>query len=766
MRKLLLPLILLPYLIFGQSRIGEWRAHVSFTPIIKVAETPEAIVAATSNGLLFTDKEGRQITTKTKANGLSDDGISAISYASVPNILLVGYQNGNVDLLQKGGIVNFPDLTRKAGLPNKTIHRIICEGNYAWLCCAFGIVKIDLLKVEVAETWYLGAQNDPKEANDLASMGANWYVATNRGIFTAPKQNSNLQDYRNWQLQSGLPQPDADFSSIAFSDGLIFVHDRSNDQLIAWDGNKWLRYYPEIKQIRGIRSESNGLIILTKGAVWLAGKAGNKIISSYQSGGIPEVIDPRDALTDSNGKLWIGDNRFGLTYQSTSSSFVHLDSNSPGSDQITALNSANEEIFAATSIDNTVGIPEASISIYQAGIWQNFSAADDIGLKSIRPITSFAFSSNKPDEYWASTAGSGLLFFQKTRVIAHYNELNSLLGVLNGSCVVSSLATDSQNNLFYTNPTGKIPLGSLSQSGNFVSLPYPNLNSPNATTGNQIISKTGVHWVAIPQEGLFAFKIKGAVENISDDQYRKVVVQSRFSNGTTSLITQFGEISTIVEDHNQDIWVGTGTGVVVYTNPDRIFDSGEFYGSQPSLDDGEGLFKPILEKEKITAIAVDGGNRKWVGTTNSGVFLFSEQGDHLLRHFDSQNSPLPSGRIDAIAILPESGEVFFATERGLFSWKSDATAGAGGLEKAYVWPNPLRETFDGVATIDGLTEGTEIRVTDVAGNLIFKTSSLGGRATWNVKNSSGKRVATGVYLIFCSSPQQKTTKIIKLLIIH
>lgn len=178
MRKLLLSLILLPCLIFGQSRIGEWRAHVSFIPVIKVVETPESIVAATANGLLFTDKTGRQNTTTTKANGLSDYGISAISYATEPNILIVGYQNGNLDLLQRGGIVNFPDLTRKTGLPDKTIHRIICEGNNAWLCCGFGIVKVDLQKVEVAETWYLGAQNDLKEANDLVSVGGDWYVAT------------------------------------------------------------------------------------------------------------------------------------------------------------------------------------------------------------------------------------------------------------------------------------------------------------------------------------------------------------------------------------------------------------------------------------------------------------------------------------------------------------------------------------------------------------------------------------------------------------
>ncbi len=764
MRNLLLLLILLPCLIFGQSRIGEWRAHVSFTPIIKVAETQESIVAATANGLLFADKGGLQINTTTKANGLSDYGISAISFAPVPNILVIGYENGNVDFLRKDGIINFPDLTRKAGLQNKTINRIICEGNYAWLCCAFGIVKVDLQKVEVAETWYLGAQNDLKEANDMASMGANLYVATNHGIFIAANQNSNLQDYRNWQPQSGLPQPDADFSSIAFSDGLLFVHDRSNDQLLAWDGHKWLRYYPEIKQIESIKSSVNGLIILAKGKVWLIGKGGNKNISSYQPDGIPEEIDPRDALTDSNGKLWIGDNRFGLTSQTISSTFIHLKANAPESDQITALKSMGEEIFAATSTYNAGGISEASYSIYQAGIWQNFAAADDPGLKSIAPINSFVAVNGKSDEYWASTSGSGLLYFRKNRVATHYNEQNSSLGAMNGSCIVNGLAADNQNNLFYTNPTGKVPLGSLSQSGNFISLPYPGLD--NSTIGNQILSKSGVHWVVLPQEGLFAFKVKGTAGNISGDQYRKVAVQSRFSNGTTSLITQFGEISTIVEDHNQDLWVGTGTGVVVYTNPDRIFDPGEFYGSQPSLDDGEGLFKPILEKEKITAIAIDGGNRKWIGTTNSGAFLFTEQVTHLLRHFDSQNSPLPSGRIDAITILPESGEVFFATEKGLFSWKSDATAGTGNLDKAYVWPNPLRETFDGVVTIDGLTDRTEVKITDVAGNLIFKTTSLGGRATWNAKNSSGKRVATGVYLIFCISPQNKTTKIIKLLVIH
>ena len=165
-------------------------------------------------------------------------------------------------------------------------------------------------------------------------------------------------------------------------------------------------------------------------------------------------------------------------------------------------------------------------------------------------------------------------------------------------------------------------------------------------------------------------------------------------------------------------------------------------------------------------MAVDGGNRKWIGTANSGLFLFTEEGDHLLRHFDSKNSPLLSDQILSLAIVPQNGELFIATDRGLFSCKSDATTGRSDFGKAYVWPNPLRETYEDGVTIDGLAAGTDVRITDVAGNLVFKTASLGGRALWNARNVKGDRVSTGVYLIFCSSGQPKASKIIKLLVIH
>ncbi len=765
MKPIICLLVLLSGLASAQNYSGTWSAHVSFTPVICVTETAEAIATVTSNGLLLSDKKDGHITTRTKVNGLTGSGISALGYASGPNYLLVAYEDGNLDLLQNEKIIKLPDLTRKSGLPDKTIHKVICEGNFAYLCCAFGIVKVDLSKQEIAETWYFNIGNGQVAAYDLIPYGGSWYAATGRGIFRGDKQNSNLQDYRNWQLQSALPQPDAIFSSFSLAGGLLFTLDQSNDRLLAFDGKSWLPKYPEIKKIRKIKASATGLIVLTDAGIWLTSLAGNSLINAYQPVNSQVLMDPRDALTDQNGTLWIADHNSGLMHQ-VAGSFQQLSANAPGSNQITALKAGTEDIFAATVSTNSAGIPEAAISIYQAGIWQNFTAADDAGLKSVRPITAFAPDKSHPDEFWASTAGSGLLLFQKNRVANHYNELNSPLGAINGSCVVNGLTLDSENNLWYTNPTGKVRLGSRSASGIFSTLNYQGMGYSASPTGDVLVSSSAIHWVVLPDEGLFAFKINGITANSSSDPTRKFAVQSRFSNGSTTLITAFSQISSVTEDLNHELWVGTGSGVVVYSNPDKVFDPGDFYATQPSPDDGSGIFKPILEKEKITAVAVDGGNRKWIGTTNSGIFLFTEEGEHLLRHFDSKNSPLLSDQILSLAIAPQNGELFIATDKGLFSCKSDATTGRSDFSKAYVWPNPLRETYEGGVTIDGLAESTDVRITDVAGNLVYKTTSLGGRALWNARNAKGDRVSTGVYLIFCSSGQPKASKIIKLLVIH
>lgn len=756
-------LLVLPLCLNGQSRLTGWKSYVSFNAVFQLAATPDFVVAATAGGIFFTDRKGTVISTFSKAEGLAEAGISSISYSQSTETLIVGYKSGNLDLIFNEQVYNLPDITRKSDIQDKAIHRIYCEGEYAYLCCAFGIVKIDIKKCETAETWYLGPASNKPEAFDLISFKDAWWVATSLGIYKAEKQNSNLQDYRNWKLQSTNSPPDNSFSCLAQFNGMLYTIDSGTNRILATNGINWQQKFPEIKNLRSIRTAASGLIILSKGEVWLSDNAGISRIDNYS--GSNSTIDPRDALVNSNGDLWIGDYRHGLTLR-TGTTFLHIVPNSLCNDHITALKTGSGNIFAATSIKGAEGIQEASYSILESGQWQNFTAEEDPGLKSIGPITSFALSGKNQGEYWASSSESGLLQFKNNRLTARYDEANSALGAVNGLCNVSSIILDDQNNLWYTNPTGTVRLGTRSANGQFKQLPFPGMSYSPYPTGEIITSSQGIYWVVLPDEGLFAFKVPGTAVNGSVGLFRKIPVQSRFSNGSSTVVKPFRDISAIAQDRNSQLWVGTGTGIVVYSNLEKVFDAGEFFGIQPSIDDGEQLFKPILDKEKITAIAIDGSNRKWIGTAHSGVFLFSENGEHLLHHFNAKNSPLLSDEILYIAITPLNGEVFFATSQGLASYKGDATSGATNLDMSYVWPNPLRETFDGVVTIDKLTEGTHVKITDLTGNLIFQTTSLGGRVVWNAKRANGTRVSTGIYLIFCSSPQSKASKILKLLVIH
>ena len=267
-------------------------------------------------------------------------------------------------------------------------------------------------------------------------------------------------------------------------------------------------------------------------------------------------------------------------------------------------------------------------------------------------------------------------------------------------------------------------------------------------------------WILIPT-GHDAYVI-----DKTGTQKKRLLVTSYFNNGENEIFNRMNDVYSIAEDNEGAIWIGTSKGVAVYNNANRIWDTDNFYATQPSLDLNDGLYHPLLETETVSAIAVDGANRKWIGTKNSGVYLITENGEKEVLHFTQENSPLLSNNITAIAINQLSGEVFFGTDEGLISYLGDAIGGKDAYENVYVYPNPVRETYDGPVTISGLVENTDIKITDISGNLVYNTQSLGGQATWDGNNLNGNRVKTGVYLVFCNDESGEETHITKLLFIN
>ena len=214
--------------------------------------------------------------------------------------------------------------------------------------------------------------------------------------------------------------------------------------------------------------------------------------------------------------------------------------------------------------------------------------------------------------------------------------------------------------------------------------------------------------------------------------------------------------------------MATSQGPFYYPRPSAILKGEGTGGIHPPRPSGtyEDRPFPLLGSENILSVAIDGADRKWFGTETAGVFLINDDNAGEARHFTAENSPLFSNRIYDIAINDKTGEVFFATEYGIVSYRSDAVSSGEDFGHVYAFPNPVRPEYQGEITITGLIRDADVKITDVAGNLVYQTRTLGGQAVWNGCNRQGRRVATGTYLVFCTNDDGSKTHITKILFVH
>lgn len=222
-----------------------------------------------------------------------------------------------------------------------------------------------------------------------------------------------------------------------------------------------------------------------------------------------------------------------------------------------------------------------------------------------------------------------------------------------------------------------------------------------------------------------------------------------------------GNVNTLSLDKDGQIWVGTSNGVAVFDNPTGAFDGGSFNAYTPVFER-----RRLLNNQVVTAIAIDGGNRKWIGTQN-GIFLFNADATELVTNFTDKNSPLPSNEIQYITVEPVSGEVYIRTTNGLVSYRGTASEGSQTQDQnaVKVFPNPVRPDFNGTVGISGLVEDAYVKITDANGRLVYETRANGGTAVWNGRMLNGDKVATGVYMIFSFNRKGEETLVSRLAVI-
>jgi hypothetical protein len=257
-------------------------------------------------------------------------------------------------------------------------------------------------------------------------------------------------------------------------------------------------------------------------------------------------------------------------------------------------------------------------------------------------------------------------------------------------------------------------------------------------------------WMAINQVGLVGYNPGSSITDPSDD--KRILLLEGETNGNLPS----KEVTAIAVDFDNEIWIGTDNGFVVLYNSENAFDApaGSISAQRIKLE-FEGNVEFVLGNTSVTDIEVDGGNRKWFGTNGAGVVLLSADGLEIVKQFTTQNSPIISDNVIDIEIDQKTGEVFIVTDKGLVSYRGDASFEDPDVSDVQIFPNPARPEFDGPITIQGIRFDSDVRITDVAGNLVFKTTSNGGTATWDGRTLLGENVVTGVYLIWVAPNNSK-----------
>ena len=735
----------------AKAAIGDWKLHTAYCDATYCQIVGSKIYVLASGSLFTYDKEDGEVYTYDRINELSDYDITHIAYCKEIEALVIIYRNANIDILYSNGYVyNISDFKSKI-LPNKNINGIYINGTTAYISTGFGIVQLNLEKLEFTNTYNIGYNTYCSYIYDN-----HLYIGTENGIYKGAI-NDNLLDKANWSKINDSKISELNVFNgklICFIDkkGVFYINNNTLESIVTVSATRTYKYsYIKNDKIyigwEGILTivESNNSYkhySTTSGTSFLA--VDGDIF--WNCRGIKGLVESK--IID--GKLTDGEN--------------YILPNSPVRNYCEYMRFVSDDkLLVAGGTLNYFDItfyPGTLMEYdYTNNKWTNLpeeKMREQTGVKYVN-MCSIDEDPTEPGHYFAGSFGQGLYEFRNGELVAHYNHKNSPLEspipATNPSSVnyvrVPRVEFDNEGNLWVVNTHSENIVKVRKKDGTWQSLYYKDI--ANAETMIEImVDSRGWLWLTSLQggdgPGLFCAKMNNTPFDTSDDQTKRWLNKITNQDGTSYTINQ---VYTIKEDKKGEIWVGTDAGMFVIKNPAKFFDDGIFTQIKVPRNDGTGLADYLFSGAIVTAIETDGADRKWVGTMNNGIYLVSADGLEMIHHFTTENSILPSNDIKSIAINNKSGEVFIGTANGIVSYMSDATAPEATLQESSVhaYPNPVKASYSGNISIVGLTYDCELKIVDAAGYLITEGTSTGGQFTWNGRNAKGEKVASGVYYV-------------------
>lgn len=703
------------------------------------------VFAATPYSLFSVTLADNSVERLSRVTGLSETGISTICYDNAQEKLFIAYSNSNIDILYRNDIINLPDIKRDNIIGDKTIYSIYpLEKNY-YLSTGLGVVVIDGERYEVKDSWFIGNGGQQVKVNGFTSDATTFYAATEQGLKRASRNAANLADHNQWETLSGnngLPAGDCR-NVLTVQNNLIA---EAESKLWIWNGNNWTVWYQDEWPIISATVAENKVLLCQLKA------NGESRVAILSSSGVMEraitqvepLSSPRRAILLQNDP-WLADQFGGLTHF-TASSYEQYKPNSPEATASGEMTVYNNTFYATAGEVNEAWNYQYNgngIYILKEGEWTNINRYRYTQIDTLLDYITIAIDP-KDESIWAGSFGGGLLHITPplSFSITKAGVLSPAIGDP-GSYRVSGLAFDQDKLLWLSNYGAPQPLLAKKQDGSWLRFSIPFLLPENALT--QIISDDDNYkWiVAAKSGGLLCYDPGGSVENTGDDHWKK------FGTGAGNGNLPAADVLCIAKDKDGFIWVGTANGIGVIQCPGQVFTGQGCEAVWPVVKQGN-FAGYLFNGQQVRSIAVDGANRKWVATDN-GVWLISATGEEVIYQFTETNSPLLSNIVKKITINGQTGEVFFATAKGICSFRSTATEGAARNENVLVFPNPVPPGYSGTIGIRGLVNNAIVKITELDGRLVYQTRALGGQAVWDGKDYKGRRISTGVYLVLVSN---------------
>ncbi len=772
--KKIFTFLLTIFSIFSYSQTdfsNQWEDFFSYNNIKDFTISGDVLYALADNAVFTYDLQTQETQKLSSVNGLSGETTSAIFYNETYNRLVIGYENGLIEVVDQDGTVTVsPDIVNfnQSGL--KRINAIYQYNDELLLATSFAVIVYNIERLEFGDTYFIGPSSTSVNVNDVVVSNNEIFAATESGIFVANTNGGSLLDANNWVLRFT-----GNFNHITEFSGNVYA--ATNRDLIRLNGAAQQNIFTYTEDISDVKSEGN---ILTVSLSSRANIYNQSLTLTGSNTGSSTFDFTLNAAGVNSGTAFLATKEFGILFAPIASqSYTEVHPQGPLSNQVFSIEANNNGLWVVYGGYDSTFTPsqiQQGYSHFNGTDWVNipFNPGDPFG-----DLVHVTIDKNSDNRVFISSFGDtgavttkltgGLYELIDDQIVRFYNHLNSPLEDIAATdpnrvtVRVSGSVLDREGNLWVANVLSNSRLKKLSPSGTWTSFDINELYLDNKPgMGEVVIDNANTVWITTRRNGVFAYNENG-------DRKRALTTEATKGNLPNAFTR------TVAIDKNNRLWIGTLSGLVVFSNTSGIFDA-NVYDAEPIIILDEGIPKKLLGDQTINSIKVDGANNKWFGTDNGGVLYTNPSGQNTLANFNKDNSPLPSNKILKIAVDEFSGKVYFATDKGIVVYNSEVAPFGDELGEVYAYPNPALNTNTTV-TIAGrngtnIPKGTNVKILDVAGNLVYETNVVegqqvqGGKIVWNKRNLAGQKVASGIYIVLLVTDDGAETSTTKIAIVN